>query len=128
MPKDHDTQKKVQEIWEKTKIALKKLGHETAEIAKKGEEQVIKATKAGKLQVDIIGQKTKKDKLFRQIGQKSFDLYRSGKSSENVLAPLCKEVEKIEGRISKMKENISTIYSKKNASGKKAKKSKKPGS
>ena len=35
MKNDQEMQRKVLEIWDKTKVALKKLGHETVEIAKK---------------------------------------------------------------------------------------------
>ena len=109
---DKETQKNVQEIWEKTKGALKKFGQETAVLAKKGEVEIVKATKAGKMQIDILTQKNKRDQLFRQIGKKAHELFTDGKTDISPLGPLFKEIDKANGKITDLEQVIKTIYKK----------------
>lgn len=120
MDKNQETQKKVIEIWEKTKVALKKLGHETVIIAKKGEKEVLKATRAGKLQVDILSKKNKKDNVFRQMGKKTYELSKAGKLEQASLSVLVKEIDAIDGQIHTMSQNIKKIYTKKGSGAKPA--------
>ena len=103
---------KVLEIWEKTKDALKKLGHETAVYAEKGAKEVAKATKAGKMKVEILAQKKKRDNIYRQIGQKVWDMVKSEKLSEPSLKVLAKQVDTINEQISELEHKIDDIYKK----------------
>lgn len=55
--------------WEKTKRQLAKFSKEATEIAKKGEKELVKFSKKGKLHVDSTSVSLKKEHLYYLIGK-----------------------------------------------------------
>ena len=74
MPKDTNIQEQAKKIWEETRKKLVTLGHQTVELAKKGEEEVIRYTELGRLQWDILVLKRKMDDFNGKLGKKVFEL------------------------------------------------------
>ncbi|MCD4779293.1 MAG: hypothetical protein K8S27_01920 [Candidatus Omnitrophica bacterium] len=64
-PKQFDLSKE----WEMTKKHLRVFSKEAVELAKKGEKELIKFSKIGKLHVDNTAVSIKKEKLYYQIGK-----------------------------------------------------------
>lgn len=55
--------------WERTKKQLVKLGKEATELAHKGEKEIIKISKKGKLHIDKTALNLKKERLYYSIGK-----------------------------------------------------------
>lgn len=65
-----DLHKEFDVFMEQAKDGFKKFGKEMAVFAKKSEKEIIKASKRGKVQLDIVGLKIQKEKLYYDIGKK----------------------------------------------------------
>jgi len=68
--KKNDYHKNFDRILAQTKDGLKKFGKELNVLAKKSEKEIVKASKAGKIQLDIMGLTVQKEKLYYDIGKK----------------------------------------------------------
>jgi len=84
MPKQYDFKKE----WEKTKTQLIKFSKEAAVIAKKGEKELVKFSRKGKLHVDATSISLKKEHLYYLIGKE----YVRGEGSDQPTAKLTKLV------------------------------------
>ncbi|MFH1046651.1 MAG: hypothetical protein V1727_06805 [Candidatus Omnitrophota bacterium] len=80
MQKKIDLQKEIAKIWEQAKENLKELGQNTLTLAQKGEQEVVRASKVGKLQLDIVSLNLKKENVFRLVGKKIYEAH--GKKEE----------------------------------------------
>ena len=56
-----DIQKEVAKIWQEAKENLRALGQKTMKLAQKGEVEVMRASRIGKLQLDIVSVNLKKE-------------------------------------------------------------------
>jgi len=55
--------------WEKTRVQLAKFSKEAAKVAKRGEEELIKFSRQGKLHVDSTAMSLRREKLYYLIGK-----------------------------------------------------------
>ena len=87
MGKQYDFKKE----WEKTKKSLIKFSKEAAEVAKKGEAELIKISKQSKLHIDSTATTLKKEKLYYLIGKE----YAKAKNPAKPSAKLVKLMEEL---------------------------------
>ena len=105
-----DIQKEVSKIWEQAKENLKELGQKTMKLAQKGEKEVVRASKIGKLQFDIVGINLKKENIFRQAGKKVYEAHsRKGEIKSAKLTSLFSQVDKLGQQIKGKKAKISKL-------------------
>ncbi|MBL7070614.1 MAG: hypothetical protein ISS26_00370 [Candidatus Omnitrophica bacterium] len=64
------TQEDVKKLFESTKKKLQELGKETGVWLKKGEVELSRISKIGRLELDIINLNMKREKLFKEIGKR----------------------------------------------------------
>ena len=110
-----DTQKKrkeeIEKLWKQAKKSLLKLSHETVKLAQKGEEEIVRASRLGKLHLEMLNLKRKKDSLCQQIGEKVVELQKENKIDVGVggLKTFCSKVDSLEGQIRTKKAAVSKI-------------------
>ena len=105
--KELDIQKEIKKIWDQTKKNLLKLSQETVKLAKKGEKEIVRASKIGKLQLDILGIKRKREILCRQIGMKVVALDTKGKIDVSELKSFCNQVRGLDSQIKKKEKEVA---------------------
>ncbi len=93
------TTEEVKKFWDRAVKGLKKLGDEAAELAKRGEGEVVKASRMGKLRFDIIGLKRKMEEKFKELGAKAYKLGVERKIDQPSVKKLSQELKKIEKEI-----------------------------
>lgn len=105
-----DVPKEVSRIWQEAKENLKVLGQRTMKLAQKGEKEVVRASRIGKLQLDIVGLNLKKENVFRQAGKKVCEMHskKSGIESAKLL-PLFKQIDKLSHQINSKKAKINKL-------------------
>ena len=95
--------------WEKTKGQLIKFSKEALEVAKKGEEELVKFSKKSKLHIDSTAINLRKEKLYYLIGKEYVHSISAGKESSKVKKLLAdlkaaeKEQKSLKIKISKSK-------------------------
>jgi len=107
--KKTDFHKEMQKAWADTSRNLRALGEETKKIAKKGERELVKVSKKGKIQMDIWGLNVKKERLVYQIGKKVVEQSKKGKMRTDVLRRMCQKVDVLDGRILNDKTKIKGV-------------------
>jgi len=91
--------------WEMTKKNLIKFSVEAAEIAKKGEKELIKFSQKSKLQIDSAASTLKKEKLFYLIGKEYAKAKRPDKPSVK-LTKLMEELKQVDGELKALKSKL----------------------
>ena len=92
---------------------LKELGQKTMKLAQRGEKEVVRASKIGRLQLDVVSFNLKKENAFRQIGKKVADMHSSKKSLDaSKLTALFNQIEKANNQIKNKKSQISKLKKK----------------
>ncbi|OGW74843.1 MAG: hypothetical protein A2Z72_06660 [Omnitrophica bacterium RBG_13_46_9] len=111
--KKENIQRDFKQILDQTKENLKKVGKELGILAQKSEEGIVKASKAGKIQLDIIGLNVQKEKLYYDIGKKLVSI--NAKKSLNIpeLVPYFKKIRTISTDARKKKRELSMVRGKK---------------
>lgn len=109
MARKKDFQKEMNKLMGQFKENLKKFGKDASIFAKKGEKGLIKASKIGRLQLDIISSNMQKEKLYYDIGKKIASLRGSKEISADVIKPHLQKIRKIETRVRNRKREISRI-------------------
>lgn len=105
-----DIQKEVTKIWQEAKENLRALGQKTMKLAQKGEVEVVRASRIGKLQLDIVSINLKKENTFRQIGKKVVEMNaKKGEIKPERLISLFNYVEKIDRQIKSKKAQIAKL-------------------
>jgi hypothetical protein len=103
-----DIQKEVAKIWQEAKENLKVLGQRTLKLAQKGEKEVVRASKIGRLQLDIVSINLKKENVFRQIGKKTYEMHNKNKQIESSkLTSLFSQIDKFNHQIKSKKTKIA---------------------
>jgi len=97
--------------WPKIKKELVRVSQEALDLAKKGEEELIKITQKGKLHVDTTALNLKKEHLFLRIGKE----YVRGKRPSTQTA----KMKQLLGELDKLEKEIKTTKGKLKASPKK---------
>jgi len=103
------TQDELKKLFEKAKDGLRQLGKETSVWMKKGEIELSRISKIGKLELDIVGLNMKKEKLFRDIGRRVIELDLGEKIGDQAIRDMSDRAETIISESDKKKREISRI-------------------
>ena len=105
-----DVSKEVTKIWQDARENLKRLGQRTMKLAQRGEEEVVRASKIGRLQLDIVGINLKKENIFRQLGKKAHEMHaRKGEIKSARLTSLFGQVNKLNQQVKSKKAKIARL-------------------
>lgn len=105
--KKNDIEKQFSSMLEQAKEGFKKFGTELGVLAKKGEKEIKKASKAGKIQLDIVGLNMQKEKLYYDIGKKVVSLNAKKDLGIAELEPFWKKIRKIDSSARRKKRTLS---------------------
>lgn len=111
--KKANLQKDFTKFLDYAKEKFKKLGKEASILAKKGEKEIIKASKTGKIQVDIMGLSVQKEKIYYDIGKRVASLNAKKKLNITELEPYWKKIRAIRLKAGKKKRELSAVRGKK---------------
>ena len=111
--KKANLQKDFTKFMDYAKDKFKIFGEELSVLAKKSEKEIIRASKAGKIQVDIMGLNMQKEKLYYDIGKKVSSLNAKKKLNISQLEPYWKKIRRIELSVRKNKRELSAVRGKK---------------
>ena len=100
-------QSKVTKALQQASQHLEGVGKETKELVRRGEDELVKISKMGKAQFEILALSVKKEQLYRQIGMKVWQLSTKGKLTTQRLKSLCKELSDINKKVKIQKKAIS---------------------
>ncbi len=106
MAKKRDIQKDFAKLLEQAKERFKEIGKEVSVLAKKSEKEIAKASRVGKIRLDIVGLNMQKEKLYYDIGKKVVSLNAKKKLGISELEPLFKKMSKIESTARKKKREL----------------------
>ncbi len=109
MAKKKDFQEEMNKLMGQLKQNLKKFGKDAGIFAKKGEKGLVKASKIGRLQLDIISFNMQKEKLYYDMGKKIASLRSSKEISTAVIKPYLQKIRKIETRVRNRKRAMSRV-------------------
>jgi len=107
--KKTDVQKEVNQLLDQAKDKFKKFGKELSVLAKKSEKEIVKASKAGKIQLDIMGLNMQKEKLYYDIGKKVTSLNTKKKLDIAELEQFWKKMRNLEAAARKKKRELSGV-------------------
>jgi len=103
MAQKHDFQKE----WEKVKKQLLDFSQEAKVLAKRGEKELVKISRQGKLHFDSTAATLKKEQLFYKIG-KEYVSSQCPSQPNSRLSGLLKELDKVNSEISRVKKKLSS--------------------
>ncbi|MFH1752997.1 MAG: hypothetical protein ABH875_02330 [Candidatus Omnitrophota bacterium] len=86
---------------------LEGVGKETKDLMRRGEDELVKISKMGKTQFEILALSVRKEQLYRQIGMKVWQLSTKGKLTTSKLKEFCKELSSINKKLSSKKKVAS---------------------
>jgi len=104
MSKDYDLKKE----WERAKKQLIAFSKEATVLAKKGEKELAKISKKGKLQIDSSAAALKKEHLFYLIGREYIKAKCPGKKSAK-MKKLVLDLEKINTEIKSISKKMKNV-------------------
>ena len=105
-----DIPEEVTKIWQEAKENLKALGKRTMKLAQKGEKEVVRASKVGKEQIDIVSLNLKKENIFRQAGKRAYEMHsKKGGIQSARLRSLFGQIEKLSHQIKAKKAKIAKL-------------------
>ncbi|MFC1576701.1 hypothetical protein ACFL3J_03410 [Candidatus Omnitrophota bacterium] len=107
--KKKDMQEEFNKFLDQAKVKFHKFGEEMGVLAKKGEKEIVKASKAGKIQLDIMGLSMQKEKLYYDIGKKAAELKAKGKLDVPELESYLKKLHKLESGTQRKKKELSKV-------------------
>jgi len=105
--KKGDLQKDLAKMLGQAKVKFKKFGKELNVLAKKSEKEIVKASKSGKIQIDIMSLAVQKEKLYYDIGKKTASLKAKKKIGIRDLEPYWERMRKIERSVRNKKKELS---------------------
>ena len=91
------------------KVGFKKFSQEVGVLAKKSEKNIVKASKAGKIQIDLMGLGVQKEKLYYDIGKKVADLNVKNNLKIPELDVFWKKMQKISEETESKKELLDIV-------------------
>jgi len=103
------TQEDVRKLFAKTKKRLRELGKETGVWIKKGEAELSRISKMGKLELDIVNLNLKKDKLLKDIGKRVVEQGLSEKIDDAALKSMSEKVKSAVAETGGKKREIGKI-------------------
>lgn len=107
--KKRDFHKEFNNFLEQAKEGFKKLGKEVSVIAKKSEQEITKASKKGKIQLDIVGINMQKEKLYYDIGKKAVSLNSKKSLGIPALDSYFNKIRSLESGARKKKREFSMV-------------------
>ena len=107
MAKKNDFHKELNKFLNQTKVGFQKIGQELGSIAKKSEKEIVKISKSGKIQLDIMSLAVQKEKLFYDIGKKVVSLDKKKALDIPELTAYFKKIRTIETDTRKKKREMS---------------------
>ncbi|MBN1872209.1 MAG: hypothetical protein JW800_06530 [Candidatus Omnitrophica bacterium] len=113
------TQKDLKELFENTKKRLQAIGKETGIWIKKGEVELSRLSKMGKLEIDTVNLNIKKDQILKDIGKRIVDQNLADNIDDPALKALAKKAQDVISESKKKKREITQIGKKFLKSGKK---------
>ncbi len=102
-------QEDLKKLLEGMRKKVGKLGKETSVWIKKGEIEISRLSKMGKLELNIVNLNMKKEKLFKDIGKRMVKLGLSNKISDSVIKNMCDETKAIIKESRKKRSEISRV-------------------
>ena len=106
------TQEDLKALFDKTKKRLNDLGKETGVWIKKGEVEISRLSKMGKLEIDTVNLTIKRDQLYKAIGKKVIELDLGKDIGDESLRELVEKAKGIVVESKKKKKEISSIGNK----------------
>lgn len=103
------TQGDLKKFFEKAKNKMQQLGKESRVWIKKGEVELSRLSKIGKLEIDIVNLNIKKEKLFKDIGKRVVELDLSKKVDDSPTKNMCNKAKAIISEATKKKRAISKV-------------------
>ena len=103
------TQEDFKKFFDGAKDRLQKLGKETSVWMKKGEVELTRLSKIGKLELDVVNLRIKKEKLFRDIGRKVVELNLDGNIDNSAVKNMCEKTKSVINESKKKQREISRI-------------------
>ena len=114
MEKKENFHKEFVKLMEQARKKAKSVGKELGILAKKSEKEIVKASKLGKIQLDMVGLNMQKEKLYYDIGKKVISL----KAKKNLDIPglenYWKKMRRLNAGTRKKKRELSTVRKSKN--------------
>lgn len=104
-----DRQKEINRLLGQAKDGFRKFGKELGVLAKKSEKGLVKVSKSGKIQLDIMGLNVQKEKLFYDIGKKVVDLNTKKPLELVELESYWKKMNKIEKEVESKQRALSSV-------------------
>jgi len=89
------TQENLKSLFEKSKKKLQQLGKEAKIWMKKGEVELSRISKIGKLELDVVNLNIKKEKLFRDIGKRMAELNLDKKINDSKIKDMCNKAKAV---------------------------------
>jgi len=102
-------QKEINRLLGQAKDGFRKFGKELGVLAKKSEKGLVKVSKSGKIQLDIMGLNVQKEKLFYDIGKKVADLNTKKNLGLAELESYWKKMNKIEKEVESKQKALSSV-------------------
>ena len=99
----------LKEFFEKAKKKLQQLGKESKVWIKKGEVELSRLSKIGKLELDVVNLNIKKEKLFKDIGKRMVELDLAGQLSDSTIKNMSDKAETMISESKKKRREISKI-------------------
>ncbi len=103
------TQEDVKKLFANTRKRLHDLGRETSVWIKKGEVELSRISKIGKLELDIVNLSIKKDKLFRDIGRRVVEQGLAGKMDDAAVSGMAEKAKEAVSESGKKRRDINRI-------------------
>jgi hypothetical protein len=100
-------QSKVTKALKQASQHLEGVGKDTKDLVRRGEDELVKISKMGKTQFEILALSVKKEQLYRQIGMRVWQLSTKGKLTTKKLRSLCKELSHINKKVKTKKKAMS---------------------
>lgn len=105
-----DIPKEVAKIWQEAKNNLRILSERTLSLAQKGEKELVRASRIGKLQLNVVSSNLKKENVFRELGKKTYEMHVEKNQVEPArLTVLFSQIDKLNQQIKAKKAQIAKI-------------------
>jgi len=88
---------------------LQKLSKDAGVFAKKGEKELVRASKIGKIQLDIMGLNVQKEKIYYDMGKKIASIRGKNGDANAILKSYSQKLRKIELEARNKKREIAAI-------------------
>ncbi len=103
------TQEELKRLFEKTKKSLQKFGRETNIWLRKGEVELSRLSRIGKIELNLVNLNMKKEKLLKDIGKRIVDLGLGEKIGDAQTKNMCDKVYAIVTESKRKKSEMSRL-------------------